>query len=274
MSNEVRLKNFLNDNGIKVQSVKYSDVFGVDCYLIYTCKNYNINYLRKQLGNIKIYRVPRLQGERGSVLIINAEDGHGLLKGCKFNFLDALDESDREELIKRQLIINDCGNKDTRVRFKKGSMVLLYNTEWSSSCIANALNICDDSVIDVSAHGCGDLKMIVLLDRVDKYTYKPKSNIYKPGPMPSVKFCENDFDLEKNALNMPNPLNCIRKQLAKNCISCGGIDISSDDLIRIGTAAKTDDIAAALNIPAKSVVDLVDKKYILLDRVLRKVKSK
>lgn len=274
MSNEVRLKNFLNDNDIKVQSVKYSDVLGVDCYLIYTCKNYNINYLRKQLGNIEIYRVPKLQGERGDVLIINAEDGHKLLKGCKFNFLDALGESNCEELIKNQLIINGCGNKDTRVRFKKGSMVLLYNTEWSSSCIANALNICDDSVIDVSARGCGDLKMVVLLDRVGKYTYKPKSNTYKPGPMPSVKFCENDFDLEKDALNMPNPLNCIRKQLAKNCISCGGIDISSDDLIRIGTAAKTNDIATALNIPAKSVVDLVDKKYILLDRVLRRVKSK
>lgn len=265
MSYEIRLKNFLNDHGIKVQSVKYSDVFDVDCYLIYTCKNYNIDYLRKQLGNIKIYRVPKLQGERGDVLIIKAEDGHGLLKG--FNFLDALGESNREELIKRQLIINDCGNKDTRVRFKKGSMVLLYNTEWSSNCIANALNICDDSVVDVSADSCSDLKMVILLDRVGKYTYKPK-------PMLSVKFCENDFDLEKDALYMPHPLNCIRKQLAKNCIDCGVIDISSDDIIRLGTIAETDDIAAALNIPTESVVHLVDKKYILLDRVLRKVISK
>ena len=273
MSNEIRLKNFLNDSGIKVQSVKYSDVFGVDCYLIYTCKNYNINYLCKQLGNIEIYRIPKLQGKRGDVLIINAEDGHGLLKSCKFNFLDALGESDREELIKRQLIINGCGNKDTRVRFKKGSMVLLYNTQFSSSCIANTLNICDDSVIDVSADSCGDLKMVVLLDRVDKYTYKPKSNTYKPGPMPSVKFCENDFDLKKDALDMPHSLNCIRKQLEKNCIDCGVIDISSDDIIRLGTCAETDDIATALNIPPKSVVDLVDKKYILLDRVLRKVKD-
>lgn len=264
MSNEAQLKNFLNNNGIKVESVKRGNILGVDCFLIYTCKNYTHTYLCKQLGNIKIYRVPKLQGACDNVFIIAVRDGHELLKGCNFNFLDALGESNCEELIKRQLIINDAGSKDTRVRFKKGNMVLLYNTMWSSTYVANALNICDDSVVDVSADSCGDLKMVVLLDRVGKY-------IYKPGPMPSIKFCKNDFDLEKDALDMPHPRHYIRKQLERNCIDCGVINMSSDDIIRIGTIAETDDIAAALNIPAESVIDLVDKKYILLDRVLRKV---
>ena len=58
---EVRLKKFLND--IEVQSVKYSNILGTDCYLIYTCKNYHINYLRKQLGSMDFYRVPKLQGK-------------------------------------------------------------------------------------------------------------------------------------------------------------------------------------------------------------------
>ena len=65
-----------------------------------------------------------------------------------------------------------------------------------------------------------------------------------------------------------NPCASIRKQLEKNCIDCGTIDISSNDIIRFGTDAKIDDIAMALNIPIESVVDLCDKKYILLDRVL------
>ena len=32
---EVQLKKFLNDNDIDVQSVKYSNILGVDCYLFY-----------------------------------------------------------------------------------------------------------------------------------------------------------------------------------------------------------------------------------------------
>jgi len=263
MDSEIQLKNFLNENGIKVKSVKYGRVLGVDCFLIYTCKNYTHRYLREKLGDINLSRIPKLGGESGYVLIIEADDGHKLLKG--FNFLDALGEDNYEELIKNQLIINGTGKASTKVRFARGKLVLLYNTKYNSTCIAKSLNISNDAVVDVSANDCGDLKMIVLLDRVN--------NPWVSEPIPSIKICENDFDLE-DVLNMDNPLNCIRKQLAKNCISCGVIDISSDDLIRIGTAAKTDDIAMALNIPAKSVVDLVDKKYILLDRVLRKVKSK
>lgn len=263
MSKEIQLKNFLNEKDIKVQSVKYGNALGVDCYLIYACKNYNVNYLRKQLGNIEISRVPKLNGERGSVFIIKAKDGHELLKGCNFNFLDALGENNYQKLIKNQLIINGAGQASTRVRFARGKLVLLYNTKYSSTCIANSLNISNDAVVDVSANGCGDLKMIVLLDRVN--------NSWVNEPIPKIKFCENEFDLEKDALDMANPFGCIRKQLEKNCIDCGVIDMSSGDIIRLGTAAKTDDIAMALNIPAESVVDMIDKKYILLDRVLKKV---
>ena len=42
----------------------------------------------------------------------------------------------------------------------------------------------------------------------------------------------------------------------------------SNDIIRFSTDAKIDDIAMALNVPIESVIDLCDKKYILLDRVL------
>lgn len=259
MSNEIQLKNFLNNNNIKVQSVKYSNTLGVDCYLIYTWRKYNVNYLRKQLGNIEISKVPKLQGECGDVLIIKAKDGHKLLKGCNFNFLDALGESNREELIKKQLIINGTGQANTRVHFVKGKLILLYNTLYSSTAIANSLNICNDAVVDVSANGCGDLKMIVLLDRVD--------NPWVNETIPRIKLCEYEFDLKKDALDMPYPRNCIRKQLEKNCIDCGVINMSSGNIIQIGTVAETDDIATALNIPTESVIDLVDKKYILLDRV-------
>lgn len=256
VSNEVQLKKILNNNNIKVQSVKYGNALGIDCYLIYTCKKYNINYLREQLGNIEISRVPKLQGERGDVLIIKAKDGHKLLKGCNFNFLDALGN---EELIKNQLIINGTGQASTKVRFVRGKLVLLYNTLYSSTCIAKSLNICNDAVVDVSGDNCGDLKMIILLDRVN--------NPWVNEPIPRIKLCEYEFDLKKDALDMPYPRNCIRKQLEKNCIDCGVINMSSGNIIQIGTVAETDDIAAALNIPIESVIDLVDKKYILLDRV-------
>ena len=229
---EVQLKKFLNDNDIEVQSVKYSNILGVDCYLFYTCKNYHINYLRKQLGSMDFYRVPKLQGKDSYVFIIKAEDAHKLLD---FNFMDALGEDNYEELIKKQLIINDTGKASTKVRFVEGKLVLLYNTLYSATCIAKSLHICNDAVVDVSADDCDDLKMIVLLDRVN------------------------------------NPCASIRKQLEKNCIDCGTIDISSNDIIRFGTDAKIDDIAMALNVPIESVIDLCDKKYILLDRVLGKV---
>lgn len=261
MSNEIKLKNFLNKNNIKVQSVKYSNVLGSDCYLIYTCKNYNINYLRKQLGNIGISRIPKLQGQHGCVYVIEVEDGHKLLND--FNFLDALGESNYAELIRNQLIINGTGSKKTKVRFARGKLVLLYNTKYSSTCIAKSLNICNDAVVDVSANDCGDLKMIVLLDRVN--------DPWVTEPIPEIKFCENEFDLKRDALDMANPFGCIRKQLEKNCIDCGIIDMSTDDIIRLGVVAKNEDIAAALNIPKESVVDMIDKKYILLDRVLKKV---
>ena len=261
MSNEIQLKNFLNKNNIKVQSVKYSNLLGSDCYLIYACKNYNVNYLRKHLGNIEIFRVPKLQGQNGCVYVIEAKDGHKLLED--FNFLDALGESNYAELIRNQLIISGTGSKKTRVRFARGKLVLLYNTKYSSTCIAKSLNICNDAVVDVSANDCGDLKMIVLLDRVN--------DPWVTEPIPEIKFCEGDFDLERDALDMANPFGCIRKQLEKNCIDCGVIDMSLGDIISLGTAAKTDDIAMALNIPSESVVDMIDKKYILLDRVLKKV---
>ena len=255
---EVQLKNFLNDNDIEVQSVKYGNILGTDCYLIYTCKNYHINYLRKQLGSIDFYRVPKLQGKDSYVFIIKAEDGHKLLD---FNFMDALGEDNYKELIKKQLIINSTGNASTKVRFVDGRLVLLYNTLYSATCIAKSLNVSNDAVVDVSADGCGDLKMIVLLDRVN--------NPWVSKPIP--KFCEYDFDLKKDALDTDNPCASIREQLEKNCIDCGTIDISSNDIIRFSTDAKIDDIAMALNIPIESVIDLCDKKYILLDRVLGKV---
>ena len=255
---EVQLKNFLNDNDIEVQSVKYGNILGTDCYLIYTCKNYHINYLRRQLGNVKFYRVPKLQGKDSYVFIIKAEDGHKLLD---FNFMDALGEDNYEELIKKQLIINDTGKASTKVRFVKGKLVLLYNTLYSATCIAKSLHICNDAVVDVSADDCGDLKMIVLLDRVN--------NPWVSEPIP--KFCEYDFDLKKDALDTDHPRASIREQLEKNCIDCGTIDISSNDIIRFSTDAKIDDIAMALNVPIESVIDLCDKKYILLDRVLGKV---
>ena len=255
---EVRLKNFLNDNDIEVQSVKYSNILGVDCYLFYTCKNYHINYLRKQLGSIDFYRVPKLQGKDSYVFIIKAEDGHKLLD---FNFMDALGEDNYEELIKKQLIINDIGKASTKVRLVEGRLVLLYNTLYSATCIAKSLHISNDAVVDVSADGCGDLKMIVLLDRVN--------NPWVSKPIP--KFCEYDFDLKKDALDTGHPRTSIREQLEKNCIDCGVIDISSNDIIRLSTDAKIDDIAMALNVPIESIIDLCDKKYILLDRVLGKV---
>lgn len=252
---EVRLKNFLNDNDIEVQSVKYGNILGVDCYLIYTCKNYHINYLRKQLGSMDFYRVPKLQGKSSYVFIIKAEDGHKLLD---FNFMDALGEDNYEELIKNQLIINGTGKASTKVRFVEGRLVLLYNTLYSATCIAKSLHISNDAVVDVGADGCGDLKMIVLLDRVN--------NPWVSKPIP--KFCEYDFDLKKDALDTGHPRTSIREQLEKNCIDCGTIDISSNDIIRFSTDAKIDDIAMALNVPIESVIDLCDKKYILLDRVL------
>ena len=255
---EVRLKKFLNDNDIEVQSVKYSNILGVDCYLFYTCKNYHINYLRKQLGSMDFYRVPKLQGKDSYVFIIKVEDAHKLLS---FNFMDALGEDNYEELIKKQLIINGTGKASTKVRFVEGKLVLLYNTLYSATCIAKSLHICNDAVVDVGADDCGDLKMIVLLDRVN--------NPWVSKPIP--KFCEYDFDLKKDALDTNNPCASIRKQLEKNCIDCGTIDISSNDIIRFNTDAKIDDIAMALNVPIESVVDLCDKKYILLDRVLGKV---
>lgn len=255
---EVRLKNFLNDNDIEVQSVKYSNILGVDCYLFYTCKNYHINYLRRQLGSMDFYRVPKLQGKDSYVFIIKAEDAHKLLS---FNFMDALGEDNYKELIKKQLIINDTGKASTKVRLVEGRLVLLYNTLYSATCIAKSLHISNDAVVDVSADGCGDLKMIVLLDRVN--------NPWVSKPIP--KFCEYEFDLKKDALDTGHPRTSIREQLEKNCIDCGVIDISSNDIIRLSTDAKIDDIAMALNIPTESVVDLCDKKYILLDRVLGKV---
>lgn len=255
---EVRLKNFLNDNDIEVQSVKYSNILGADCYLIYTCKNYNINYLRRQLGSIDFYRVPKLQGKDSYVFIIKAEDAHKLLS---FNFMDALGEDNYKELIKKQLIINDTGKASTKVRLVEGRLVLLYNTLYSATCIAKSLHISNDAVVDVSADGCGDLKMIVLLDRVN--------NPWVSKPIP--KFCEYEFDLKKDALDTGHPRTSIREQLEKNCIDCGTIDISSNDIIRFSTDAKIDDIAMALNVPIESVIDLCDKKYILLDRVLGEV---
>lgn len=257
ISMEVQLKNFLNDNDIEVQSVKYSNILGTDCYLIYTCKNYHINYLCKQLGSMVFYRVPKLQEKNSYVFIIKAEDAHKLLS---FNFMDALGEDNYEELIKKQLIINDTGKASTKVRFVDGRLVLLYNTSYSATCIAKSLHISNDAVVDVSAHGCGDLKMIVLLDRVN--------NPWVSKPIPKIKFCEYEFDLKKDALDTDHPRTSIREQLEKNCIDCGVIDISSNDIIRFSTDAKVDDIAAALNVPIESVIDLCDKKYILLDRVL------
>ncbi len=256
---EVRLKNFLNDNDIEVQSVKYGNILGVDCYFIYTCKNYNINYFRRQLGNVKFYRVPKLQDKNSYVFIIKAEDAHKLLS-CDFNFMDALGEDNYKELIKKQLIINDTGKASTKVRFVEGRLVLLYNTLYSATCIAKSLHICNDAVVDVSADDCGDLKMIVLLDRVN--------NPWVSKPIPKIKFCEHEFDLKKDALDTDNPCASIREQLEKNCIDCGTIDISLNDIIRFSTDAKIDDIAMALNVPIESVIDLCDKKYILLDRVL------
>lgn len=255
---EVQLKKFLNDNDIEVQSVKYSNILGTDCYLIYTCKNYHINYLRKQLGSMDFYRVPKLQGKDSYVFIIKAEDGHKLLD---FNFMDALGEDNYEELIKKQLIINDTGKVSTKVRLVEGRLVLLYNTLYSATCIAKSLHISNDAVVDVSADGCGDLKMIVLLDRVN--------NPWVSKPIP--KFCEHEFDLKKDALDTGHPRTSIREQLEKNCIDCGTIDISLNDIIRFSTDAKIDDIAMALNVPIESVIDLCNKKYILLDRVLGKV---
>lgn len=252
---EVRLKIFLNNNDIEVQSVKYGNILGADCYLIYSCKNYNINYLRRQLGSVDFYKVPKLQGKDSYVFIIKAEDGHKLLS---FNFMDVLGEDNYEELIKNQLIISGTGKASTKVRFVEGRLVLLYNTLYSATCIAKSLHICNDAVVDVGADGCGDLKMIVLLDRVN--------NPWVSEPIP--KFCEHDFDLKKDALDTNRPRASIREQLKKNCIDCECIDISSNDIIRFSTDAKIDDIAMALNVPIESVIDLCDKKYILLDRVL------
>lgn len=257
ISMEVRLKKFLNDNDIEVQSVKYGNILGADCYLIYSCKNYNINYLRRQLGSVDFYKVPKLQGKDSYVFIIKAEDGHKLLS---FNFMDALGEDNYEELIKNQLIISGTGKASTKVRFVEGKLVLLYNTLYSATCIAKSLHICNDAVVDVSADGCGDLKMIVLLDRVN--------NPWVSKPIPKIKFCEHEFDLKKDALDTDHPRASIREQLEKNCIDCECIDISSNDIIRFNTDAKIDDIAMALNVPIESVIDLCDKKYILLDRVL------
>lgn len=194
---------------------------------------------------------------------IKAEDNHELSKDCGFNLLDALGEDNYQELIKKQLIINGTGKASTKVRFARGKLVLLYDTVYSSTCIAKSLNISNDAVVDVSANDCGNLKMIVLLDRVN--------NSWVDEPISEIKFCDNDFDLKKDALDMPYTCNRIREQLEYNSIDCGVIHISSDDIIVIGTAAETDDIATALNIPVESVVDLVDKKYVLLDRVLKKV---
>lgn len=260
MSNEIQLKNFLNNKDIKVQSVKYSNLLGSDCYLIYACKNYNVNYLRKHLGNIEISRVPKLQGQNGCVYVIEAKDGHKLLED--FNFLDVLGKSNREELIKGQLVINGNGNKNTRVKFKRGNMVLLYNTNWSSNSIANALNICADSVVDISADSCGDLKMIVLLDRVNKYTHKS-------DPMPSIKICE-DFDFNRDILCASNTDLRFKNRMLENGISCKNFDINWHDLIMFESDGNKEDIAEIFKISKKSVIDMHNEKgtkVILLDRI-------
>ena len=259
MSNEVQLKNFLNKNNIKVQSVKYSNLLGSDCYLIYACKNYNVNYLRKHLGNIEIFRVPKLQGQNGCVYVIEAKDGHKLLED--FNFLDALGESNYAELIRNQLIISGTGSKKTRVRFARGKLVLLYNTKYSSTCIAKSLNICNDAVVDVSANGCGELKMIVLLDRVN--------DPWVTEPIPEIKFCE-DFDFNRDILCASNTDLRFKNRMLENGMSCKNWDINWHDLIMFESDGSKEDIAEIFKIPKKSIIDMRNEKgtkVILLDRI-------
>ena len=268
MDNELKLKNFLKDAGLEIKSVKCGNVLGLDGYLIYANKNYSINFLYKKL-NIKISKVPKLGGERGSIYIIRKDDGDKLLQGCGFNFLDALSKDNYQELIKDQLIINGTGRSETKVRFVKGKVVLLYNTLFSSTCIAKSLNICNDSVVDVSAKDCGDLKMIILLDCV--------GNPWVTEPIPKIKICEEKFDFNRDILCKSNTDLRFKNRMLENGMSCRNWDASWHNLIIFESDAKREDIAKLFEIPKKSVIDMYDEKntkVILLDRVLKRVISK
>ena len=80
-----------------------------------------------------------------------------------FNLMDAIGISGMGCIEKR---LKECDRCPDVIVNKHKNILTIQNYKWSSQCVANALNISEDAVVDVSCDD-SDTQMIVLLDEVE-----------------------------------------------------------------------------------------------------------